>query len=248
MNELSALEAAKLIAEPINDAGGRWMLHPETMGPCTDAGYPNGFVYYGLGRGGVLGDVDADVVIAAFGFFAPAIVRGVWDAGIGIEGPRNSSRRYGLACAAFGRAHLGAWAGASRFAELADKLIAAVPLPGMSLFAGWKHEIPPTDAVERAYFLAHVLREWRGSAHVLAVAATGLTPLESILASGGGADRAKLFGWSEPFRDVTHLAGKRNAAEALTDEMCAVALENGLTPAERGEFAELVVELRDTLT
>lgn len=243
MTELTAMEAAAHIAVPIRDAGGKWMLHPETLGPCKDAGYPNGFVYYGLGRGGVLGDVDADVVTAAFGFFAPELVRGIWESGVGVEGPRNSARRYGQACAAFGRARLGDWAGARRFGDLAAKVVAAAPLPGMSLFAAWKHEPVPVDDAGRAYFYTHILREWRGSAHVVAVASSGLSAHEAIVAGPGNEEQAKFFGWTEPLGDVSHLAGKRNAAEQHTDELCAATLDKALTATERGELATLVDEL-----
>jgi hypothetical protein len=219
------------------------MLHPDTLGGCEEFGYPNGYIYYGLGRGGVLGDVDADVIAAAFGFFEPSMVRAIWEAGVGIEGPRNSSRRYGAACASFGRARLGEWAGSARFIELASKIVAAAPVAGMSLFVGWRGEPRPADDAAHAYFLAHVMREWRGSAHVIAAISTGLTPLESILSGTGGAATAGLFGWGDSFGDVTHLAGKRNAAELLTDELCAVAIEASLDPSERAEFVALVGQL-----
>ena len=45
------------------------MLHPDTLTPGKAAGYPGGFAYYVVGRGGVLGDVDASVVVSAFAFF-----------------------------------------------------------------------------------------------------------------------------------------------------------------------------------
>ena len=38
------------------------MLHQETMARAAENGYDNPFAFYFAGRGGVLGDVDAEVV------------------------------------------------------------------------------------------------------------------------------------------------------------------------------------------
>jgi len=243
MSELTALETARRIAGPIGEIGGKWMLSPEVLGPSKDYGYPNGFAYYAVGRGGVLGDVDAGVVIAAFGFFEPGLVRKMWDIGAAVEGPRASARRYGQACAEFGREHLSEFANADRFVELADHLVDGASVVGLPLFAGWRAEQRPRFTAGRAYFLAHVLREWRGSAHVVAAAASGLSPLEAILTQGG-VDRAKMFGWGESFDDVGHLVDQRADAELSTDRICAAALDSLFTAAERGEFADLVDELK----
>jgi hypothetical protein len=239
---LTAAARARRMADPIGDAGGRWLLSPEVLGSAKDHGYPNGFVYYFLGRGGVLGDVDADVVNASFGFFQPSLVRTMWELGLGVEPPRQAAARYGAACAEYGRNHLAGFAGAARFAELAERLVDGAPVMGLPLFAGWKAEARPDDAPARAQYLAHVLREWRGGAHVVAATASGLTPLESIL-SRHGADRAKLFGWGEAFEDMSHLADRREQCEVITDEICAVALNATLDSAEQDELVELAGRL-----
>ena len=242
MSELTAVETARHLADPIGDVGGKWLLAPEVISAAKEHGYANGFVYYALGRGGVLGDVDADVVSAAFGFFNPELVRRMWELGVGVEGPRNSARRYGAACAEYGRARLAGFDGAARFVELAERLVDGAPIVGLSLFAGWRAEPRPDDTPARAYFLAHVLREWRGSAHVAAAATSGLTPLEAIL-TRQGVDRAKLFGWGDSFDDVAHLAPRRDTCEDLTDRACAFPLEVLFTAAERGELAALTTDL-----
>ena len=243
----TAAGRARLLADPIGDAGGRWLLAPEVLGPAKEHGYPNGFVYYFLGRGGVLGDVDADVVNAAFGFFRPALVRTMWELGRGVEAPRQAAARYGAACAEYGRVHLADFGAAERFTELAERVIDGASVLGLSLFAGWRAESRPNDAPARAQFMAHVMREWRGSAHVAAAAAAGLTPLESILARHGG-DRAKLFGWSEPFDDASHLAARREHCETMTDEICGTALDACLASAEQEELVELSRQLLATMS
>ena len=50
------------------------MLDPDTMAHGAEASYPNGFAYYVVGRGGVLGDVDSDVVYSAFMFFERSLI------------------------------------------------------------------------------------------------------------------------------------------------------------------------------
>lgn len=242
----SAATAARQLGIPMGDVGGRWLLAPEVLGPSKDHGYPNGFVYYFLGRGGVLGDVDADVISAGFGFFQPSLVRTMWEQGLAVEGPRQAATRLGAACAGYGRARLAEFAGAARFIELAERLVDGAPVMGLPLFAGWRAEARPADAPARAFFLAHVLREWRGSAHIVAAAACGLTPLESILA-GHGTDRAKMFGWGETFDDASHLTERRERCEALTDQICAVALEATLSPEEQHELVELATQMQAAL-
>ncbi len=216
------------------------MLHPDTLGGCNEVGYPNGYAYYIAGRGGVLGDVDADVITAAFGFFDPGLVRKMWDRGRAVEGAAASAARYAEACAQFGRARLGAFDGAERLAELAGQVVAGVDVSALSLFAGWRATPLPDDAVGRAYLLVHVLRELRGSAHVVAVVASGLSPLDAVL-STGGAEHAERFGWRGPFAEIgADTTSRRAQAEALTDEILIGLYGSVLTAAEAEELSALV--------
>ncbi|MEI7547531.1 MAG: hypothetical protein WCK21_05680 [Actinomycetota bacterium] len=232
-----SLAAIRALTRPIGDLGGRWMLHPEVLDPARAAGYRNGFLYYVAGRGGVLGDVEADVVSSAFGFFAPALMRKMWNEGIAVEGARASATRYGAACAQFGRTRLAGFAATERLAELAGRVAGGVDDSGLALFAGWRAEPRPSDSEGRAYFLLHVLRELRGGVHLLAVVASGLTPLEAVLASSGEAN-AMRFGWTGPFPTVD--AGARARAEDLTDRVLARLYSAVLSDAETEELATLV--------
>lgn len=241
MTDLSAADTARALAAPVNVLGGKWMLDTDVLGAGTSAGYPNGFAYYVAGRGGVLGDVDADVVTAAFGYFAPSAIRALWTRGVAVEGARAAAARYGAGCAAWGRARLEGFAGAERLAELAARFVDSVDPSGLSLFAGWRAEARPDDAPGRAYLLLHVTRELRGSVHIIATTASGLSPLESILTNeAGGVAMANMFGWTEPFPDVSSLAAERQEAETLTDALMARHFEVGLTAAERAELVDLI--------
>lgn len=208
------------------------MLDPTVLGAGKEVGYPNGFVYYVVGRGGVLGDVHADVVVSAFGFFAPDLVTKMWNGQI--ESPRAAADRYTLGCQEWGRAKLAGWNGAGRLADLVAAVVDRADPSGLALFAGWRAQARPTDDLARCYQLLHVLRELRGCAHLVAVLASGLTPLQAVLSNPtGGPATAQRFGWTGemPAPDRTRF----DAAESLTDEL----MSNHLMVLSEAELAEL---------
>lgn len=76
----------------------------------------------------------------------------------------------------------------------------------------------------------------------MATTASGLIPLEAILA-GDGPAQATFFGWAEPFPEVTEeQRALRREAEAVTDRLCAPAFAV-LSGTERAEFVTLVPAL-----
>ena len=220
--------------------GGAFMLHPDVLGPGKEAGYPGGFSYYVVGRGGVLGDVDADVVVSAFGFFAPGLVSSLWNAGLTVEGARAAARRYADGCTTWGRSRLAEFTGAERLADLLGRVVDAADVGGLSLFSGWRRVDRPTDAAGRCYLLIHVTRELRGSAHLIACVASGLTPRDAVLANPvGGVDQAEKFGWSGPFEATPDASATFATAEDLTDRLMARHLDV-LSDDEQRELSELV--------
>ncbi|MHB1089755.1 MAG: SCO6745 family protein [Ilumatobacteraceae bacterium] len=247
MTQLGALETIQTVSPQIGNIGGRFMLHPDTLAIGTEAGYSNGYAWYITGRGGVLGDVDADVVAAVFAFFNPRLVREMWEAGTAVEGARRSGARFAAACAAWGRQRLQGIEGCDRFSELAERVVNSVDVGGLPLFAGWRSEPLPSDAEGRAYHLLHVMREWRGSVHVVAVLGGGLTPLQAILARDNGSAQAKLFGWGDDLSNATHLKDSMVGIELLTDNLMLSAYETALDANERAEFVELVNRFADAV-
>jgi hypothetical protein len=221
------------------------MLHPETMDRAAKQGYANGFAFYFAGRGGVLGDVDADVVAAAMGWFNPSIVRMMWEEGVAVAGARETARRYNEACAAWGRDHLTGVEGLDRFVTLAEQLCAGADGSGLPLFAGWRAEPRVDDTPGRAMQLIHVLREWRGGVHLVATTAAGLSPVEAIL-TNDGEGQASMFGWSD-FPDCTGLEDRHGEARATTDRLCAAVYERTLSGDERAVFAGLASGLKDAV-
>ena len=119
------------------------------------------------------------------------------------------------------------------------------------LFAAWRSVAQPDDVGGRATLTMQVLREMRGAAHIIAIQACGLTPLDAILASPAPAPRsgvpwAENMGWSGPFRDPEEVRVSRLEAERLTTEIIAAHLAV-LSPDELADFAELVDTTRNSI-
>lgn len=250
MADMTTLELTKATAKTLGDLGARYMLHPETAAIGTAAGYSNGWAWYFTGRGGVLGDVDADVVAASFGFFGAPMVRLMWEQGLPVEGARAAGHRYAEACAEFGRKRLQGVDGLDRFCELSARVIDALDISGAPLLAGLRAEPVPGDLPGRAYWYVSLLREWRGCEHIVAVRACGLTPAQAVLTNypdlATGVKEASRRGFGEGHPDAAPLMGARAKAEDLTDSLQAAGYEV-LTAAERSEFASLVQALQAAL-
>ncbi|MEV5826355.1 hypothetical protein AB0L25_12325 [Spirillospora sp. NPDC052242] len=232
----------------VHDVGAAWMLDRVTGERGKEAGYDNPFAWYFAGRGGVLGDVDASVVCAAFGWFEPGAVRLFWEQGVAVAGAREAARRYGRACARWGEDHLSGLdaAAVERLTELAGRVIDTADGSGLPLFAGWRAEATAAGGPARLMQLINVLREWRGAVHLCATTAAGLAPLDAVLAQGGPA-RARFVGWLDVADDAAADASavaRRAEAEAATNRVTAAVYGRALTPSEFAEYAELVERVR----
>ena len=241
MSDLQA--TARATKQAIVRLGGGFMISREAKAYGERLGLP-GWTPYMRGRCGVLGDVDADVVTAAVGFFHPATVRTAWEAG-GAVPAAEAAHRYAGACQDYGRRKLAGFGGADRLAELIEPVVRHADVTAAPLFAGWRALPLPADGPARAQQLTHVLRELRGGCHLAAVLATGSTPLQSVLCGGAypisdGPGNARYFGWPDPFEEVTEeMRDRRARAEELTDALTAPAFA-ALTEAERDELIDLL--------
>lgn len=227
-----------------SDLGSKYMLDPATAEIGKAAGYSDAFSFYFAGRGGVLGDVDADVIYSAFVFFDQPLVRKMWERGVAVEGARKAGSRYVGAADAWGVAHLSGFAEAQRFNALAEKVVQSVDSGGLSLFAGLRAEPLPAHPQARTYRLVTYLRELRGCLHINAVVAEGLNGLQAVLTGDNGEFFAKIHGYQEPYPDVSHLRQQRSRAEETTARLMADIYEHALSAQERGEFAELTDTLK----
>ncbi len=215
-------EVARRISPVVGSAGAAFYFVPETLERGRELGL-DGFRFYFLGRGGVLGDVEAPVVQSAFGYFEPGLLAHMWDTARERVAPRDAGRAY-LGCAhELGRRSLPQTEGIEGYCDAAQAVVGAADPAGFALFAGVAGEPVPEDLPARAMHLTVVLRELRGSAHLLAVLASGLSPKVAHYLRRPG-DFA-LFGWKE--HDVPDVGDEERqrlaAADALTDELLAPA-------------------------
>jgi hypothetical protein len=204
------------IAAATGDIGAAFYFHPDTLGRGKELGL-DGFRFYFLGRGGVLGDVAPQVVSAAFGYFNPDLVAKLWTTGKEKLAPSTAAQEY-LACnAALGRQLFSAVEGLDAYNEAAEAVINAVDLSGLSLFAGIAAEPVPTDAPARAIHNAVLLRELRGSAHLIAVRAVGLESHVAHAIKRPG-DMAS-FGWGDDVVVTDEDRARLDRAEDITNEI-----------------------------
>lgn len=208
----------------IASLGGGFMISSQAKAFAKDNGL-RGWAAYVVGRGSVLGDVDADVVTAAFGFWPSDVVRESWQAGRAAIALDDAREQYAAACHAWGRQRYADLEGAGRLAELLSWVVDGCDVAGLPLFAGWRAVDLPADDPARLNQLLHVAREHRGGTHLLAVIASGLSPLQAVLTGPGGTGNASFFGWEEPFEDVSGQMLARSQAETLTNTLIAPAFD-----------------------
>ena len=163
------------VSPKLQSVGAAFYFNPQTIARGKELGL-DGFRFYFLGRGGVLGDVEARVVASAFGYFNPPLVDKLWNSAKEKRAPREAGRAYLAAAHQLARDTLGDVAGLEAFCAAAEAVDAAADPAALPLYAGISAEPLPEDAPARAYQLACVLREHRGSAHLAAVRAVGLSP------------------------------------------------------------------------
>jgi len=226
----------------IGALGSAFYFIPETIGPGKERGV-DGMRLYVLGRGGVLGDTSAAVVRSAFGYFNPSLIEKLWDTGRERLAVAEAADLYWEACAAFGRAKFAELDGLDSFVAALEKVNDAADPAGLALYAGIKQMPLVDDAPGRAMQLIAMLREFRGSAHLVAIRAVGLDDTHAHFIKRP--DMVKGFGWAEEDAAVVTDEDKRLLAEAekvtdvivtpafaRLDEAEAQALLDGLTAAE----------------
>jgi len=229
-------QAATATATTLPVLGSHFMLDAATYAGGAELGF-DGIDFYTTGRGGALGDVDADVVSAAFVFFNPGHVRRSWQAGRAVMDPTEAARHWATACHDWGRAHLPDDLDSTRLAELAGKVVASASPAGAPLFGGWRALPEPDDPSALAMHRLNGLRELRGAIHGAAVVASELTPLEAVMVKQPY--MAQVFGWTEPFPAVDAKHDAWSSAESATDRSFGRAL-TALDEAELVELVELV--------
>jgi hypothetical protein len=227
----------------IGALGAAFYFLPETKARAQELGLDL-LRFYFLGRGGVLGDVEGSVVRSAFGYFEPGMVEKLWTSAKEKVAPREAARAYLEQCAELGRRRFGELDGLEAFCRAAGAVNDAADPTGLPLYAGIAAEPLADDLPGRALQLVTVLRELRGSAHLLALRAVGLHDVAAhALARPGDLE---MFGWKPDQAPAVSDEDRalRAEAEALTDRIVtpafavlddagAAALLDGLAAMER---------------
>lgn len=158
---------------------------------------------YFAGRAAPLGVVDAPLVTALFGVFAPAMVAraipDVWTRAT--PGAALEARSAGAAAALRAVLPVGGQGAATEANELLAVAAAALDCTGRGLAAANAALPVPTGAVERLWQYVTLLREHRGDGHLGALVAAGLDGCEALVwRSALDMDRASLQparGWTD---------------------------------------------------
>ncbi|CAB4886572.1 unannotated protein [freshwater metagenome] len=206
----------------VRDLGWAFYFAPATLARGAELGL-DPLQFYVMGRGGVLGDVEPSVVAAAFGYFNPATIAAGWTAGCAVLAPRVAGREYMQCAAQHGRATLAGVRGLDAFVAAADAINNAADPTGLALYAAVSAEPLADDTPARAMQLLAVLREFRGSAHLVALRAVGIDSKTAHFVKRPG--DAAMFGWSDA--DAPEITAATHAqmdqAEAITDNIVAPA-------------------------
>jgi hypothetical protein len=237
---MDSLAAAVATADAVGTIGAHFMLDGNTYKRGAELGF-SGLDFYVAGRGGVLGDVDADVVSAAFTFFEPAAIRTMWEQGTAVMPGHDASREFSACCSAWAEEHVPDDLDSARLAELAGRVVVTARPACASVFAGWRALQVPESPKARAVHLMNCLRELRLGVHGAAVVAAGLSPHQAL--SIRSPHMVQMFGWAE-LAEVTGLQERWDAAEERTDHAIAHAYDD-LDDAERDELAELAGALHE---
>ena len=220
----------------IVNLASRFMTDAATYAHGAELGF-EGMDFYASGRGGVLGEVPADVAAAAFVYFELELVRSVWERSALVMPRRRAAEEWAGCCHTWAREHLPEAFDWPTLAALVGRVSDAAPVAAAPLFAGWRLLPEPGDPRELAMHRLNGLRELRGAMHGAAVLTVGLRPLEAIVVGSPAA--LPVFGWSEPYPEPEPLHQRWALAEARTDRMFGRSIAV-LDADERGTLVELL--------
>ena len=220
-----------------------WLMAPSTTATGSERGMPTGNAGYAVGRLGVLGDCPIDNVVGAAFFWEPETMRAAVTEGRRVMAPSEGAAIYRDICEAWGERVLDGFEGSARLGELCERVVAEATPLGAPTFVGWRDQPLPEPGNGRTFQLCQTMRELRFGRHTVAVQASGMSPLESVLAGPAGEWNAEFFGWPKPYPDVSDLVATRNEIEDATDRLHGPDFEV-LSPDERAELRVLAKDAR----
>ena len=217
---MNSVELADLTSDPVQVLGQAFYFDTLTRARGKESGL-NAVEYYGLGRGGTLGNVDVGEVIEAFHFFHPRFIERMWasdKAEPATVAADYVQAAYEFADRTFGAVDVDVL---TDFAAAAHKVAAAVLGGHHHLVDGYKQYEVPEDPVHAAYLGCILMRELRGCVHIDAVNDVGLSAVEACYLQDPAV--FTMHGYLEDETpDVTpEKAEKKVRAESMTSAMMA---------------------------
>ncbi len=212
-------ELIKTVCPILNDNGWKYYFTPHAIEVSKSMGL-KGMEFYVAGRGGCMGDCAGTVVAAAFGYFNPIIINAAWSLATAKHPARVIGDAHYEVAAHLGREKFANMPGLNEFTAAMEKVFNAADPDGLALFAAFKSMPLAEDTPARAMQLAASLREFRGSAHLIAIRAVGITSKQAHYVKRPS--DAKNFGWGEDDAPVVddQVRALWDQAEKLTDALC----------------------------
>jgi hypothetical protein len=241
-------ELAAVVADPIQVLGMSFYFDELTKVRGKEHGI-NVVEFYGLGRAGVLGDVETTTVVDAFTFFDPSLIDYFWTSAKAKADPVTTAgahldAAYEFADRTFGAVDAGLLA---LFSDAARQVIDAQPFGVCLLVDGYRQFAAPSDPVHAAYLGTILLRELRGGLHIRAVNDADLDIVAACYLQGP--EVFALHGYKEEQAPVVteELRAKKLRAEELTNAAMASAFAV-LDDEQRAAVAEGAAQMVTALS
>jgi hypothetical protein len=213
--------AAVASADAVGNLTARFMLDMATYQYGGSLGF-QGMSFYAAGRGGVLGDVEAEAVTEAFVFFHPDNVKANWDSTRDVMPRDKAAIEFQNCCTKWAEEHIPDDVDVATLASLAQKVAAAADGSDAPVFAGWRNLTPPESPKGAAAHHMNSLRELRFALHARAVLAQGIAPEDAL--RHRQPHMVAIFGWGDPTETFAEIAADWNKAEDETNAGMAAAL------------------------
>ena len=134
----AALAVVQSTSVSIHDIGTAAYMSPDVASWAAEWGWSNPFAFYFAGRGGMLGEVGAEVVTSALGWFEPNAVRAMYSEGIGVAGATGAAARMAEAHEKWGEKHYGDVGGLEEIVAVTEELVDGLEESALPLFVGWR--------------------------------------------------------------------------------------------------------------
>lgn len=218
---MNAEEAAVASADAVSHLTSRFMLDMATYQYGAGIGFP-GMAFYAGGRGGVLGDVDAQAVTDAFFFFHPDTVETNWQQAGEVMARDKAAVEFQTCCSQWAEDHIPDDVDVATLALLAKRVADAADSTDAPVFAGWRALTPPESPKAAAAHHMNSLRELRFALHARAIRNQGVSPHDAV--SHRQPHMIPILGWGSPSDLSDAVVADWDKAEAETNAGMAQAL------------------------